>query len=409
MKLAYKAYDGLGKAMSGTIECPDAAAAMEALHRKGLYVTQVAESVIPAAKSQSRPTQRLRNAQRIKNLAVFTRQLGVLVSSGTRLPEALRALERQSKQGPWRDTISDLCVRVEQGASLSEAMEAHSEYFDSIYHGLVAAGESTGQLVQMLDRLATLKQKQLHVRSLIVGALMYPSLLVLLAAAIFLLLLAFVVPRFAVLFDALDVPLPASTQALVGVSGVFRTYWWAVTLLTVSTIAAVFAYLRTPSGHILRDTAVLRLPYIGNVTKSLATARIARLLGVLMAGHVPVLRALDLIGHAAGNVRYAELIYKAEDHVVRGEPISLAFSDTTLISPSVYEAIRSGEQSGQLDRLLLDIAGFLDDENEVIVRSLTSIMEPVILTVMGLLVGLVAISMFMPLFDLASLTQGGGA
>lgn len=408
MKLAYKAYDSSGKATTGTIECADVTAAAETLRRKGLYVAELTEPPSPAAKGKSKliGRARLNRAQRIKNLAVLARQLCVLISSGTQLPEALDAISRQTKPGPWRDTISDLRSRVEQGAPLSEAMQAHPEHFDSIYYGLIAAGESTGGLVEMLDRLATLKQKQLRVRSSIVGALIYPSLLVVLAVGIFSLLLLFVVPRFAMLFDTLDVPLPASTQVLVDASRAFRSYWWVAGLFVIGTVVSLHFYLRTPDGNRFRDTAILRLPYIGSIAKSLATARIVRLLGVLMTSHVPVLRALELIRHAAGNVHYAELIGKAQEYVTKGELISLAFCDMNLISPSIHEAIRSGEQSGQLGRLSLNIADFLDDENEVTIRSLTSIMEPVVLIIMGVLVGLVALSMFMPLFDLTSMTQG---
>jgi len=421
MKLAYKAYDSLGKTVTGTIECADVAAAIETFRRNGMYLAEIAEAsdhsrekwrlgipVSPVARSKNRPKRKLRTGQKIKNLAVFSRQLCVLISSGTQLPDALSAIGRQTKPGLWRDIISDLRSKVEQGAPLSEAMQAHPEQFDSIYYGLIATGESTGGLVEMFDRLAALKQKQLQVRSAVVGALIYPSLLVVLAVSIFLLLLLFVVPRFAMLFDTLDVPLPASTQVLVDTSNAFRSYWWAIGLFVVGTIVGVSAYLRTPDGNRFRDTVILRLPYIGSITKSLATARIIRLLGVLMASHVPVLKALELIRHAAGNVHYAELICKAEEYVARGELISIAFCDANLISPSVHEAIRSGEQSGQLDRLSLNIADFLDDENEVIIRSLTSIMEPLILIIMGILVGLIALSMFMPLFDLTSMTQGGG-
>jgi type II secretory pathway component PulF len=260
----------------------------------------------------------------------------------------------------------------------------------------------------MLDRLAILKQAQLRVRNSVVGALIYPGLLMSVSVAVFALLLLFVVPRFAGLFETLDVPLPSSTKAFLAVGIGLRRYWWALAILLVGAIASVRAYLRTPDGHRLRDAAVLRLPYVGAIARSLITARIVRLLGVLTQGHVPVLDALGLVKQATTNVHYAELVAKAEAHVVDGEPLSLAFSDSHLIAPTVYEAIHSGEQSGQLDRLLLDIADFLDSENEVVVRSLTSIIEPVILIAMGIIVGLVAMSMFMPLFDLTSMVGAGG-
>ena len=405
MKLAYKAYDSLGKTVSGTIECEDATTATETLRHNGLFVAELGQSGATPARTERQPILRLGRGRRIKDVAVFARQLCVLVSSGTQLVDALSALERQAKPGRWRDTIVAVRGRIEEGAPLSEAMKAHSDYFDSTCYSLTEAGESSGQLVEMFDRLAGLKQKQLRVRNSVIGALIYPSLLVVLALGIFSMLLTFVVPKFAMLFKTLDVPLPTSTLVLVRVSAVFRSFWWVAALLMIAGAVSAFLYLRTPKGKRFRDTAMLKLPYVGSISRSLATARIVRLLGVLMGSHVPVLEALGLVKSAAGNIHYAELVSKAEDYVSRGEPINEAFSDATLVSPSIHEAIRSGEQSGQLDSLLLNIADFMDDENEVIVRSLTSIIEPVILVVMGILVGTIAVSMFMPLFDLTAMTQ----
>ncbi|UCD48756.1 MAG: type II secretion system F family protein [Phycisphaerales bacterium] len=408
MKLAYKAYDHLGKAIDGTIESPDVMAAAEALRRKGLFVAQVEPSVARAApKRQGRLGLPFGRGRRIKNVAVFTRQLYVLLCSGTQLMEAIAALERQTKPGPWRDAVATVRDRIEEGASLSEALKNYPEYFDSVYRSCVAAGESSGYLAEMLDRLATLKQKQLRIRNAVMGALIYPSLLALVALTIFPMLLVFVVPRFASLFASLDVPLPSSTAFLVGVSALLRHYWWAALSLPVMAVGALAMFVRTPRGQRWRDTVMLRLPSVGGITRNLATARIVRLMAVLMEGHVPVLESLQFVRQAAGNVHYAELISRAEDHVLKGEPISLAFADSNLISPSVHEAIRSGEQSGRLDSLLSNVADFLDEENEVVVRSLASIVEPCILIIMGVLVGFIAVSMFMPLFDLTSMTQGG--
>ncbi len=408
MKLAYRAYDGQGQTVTGVVDAGDTMAAMELLRRKGLFVAEVtaaaAENVRAGPRTHKR---RVSRGQRVKDVAWFSRQLYVLVSSGTQLVDGLHALERQTRPGPWREIVAGLRARVEEGASLADAMEPHPAYFDPIYRSLIAAGESSGHLVDMLDRLAALKQKQLRVRNSIVGALIYPCLLLTLGAAIFVLLLVFVVPRFAGLFDMLDVPLPASTSVLVHASAGFRRYWWLIMLLVAGLGVAGVSYLRTPKGRYSRDTTLLRLPCIGPVLKSFATARIVALLGVLLQARIPVLEALGLVRHSAGNVRYRELVRKAEDYVARGEPMSAAFADAALVSPSVHEAIRSGELSGEIDKLLATIAGFLDEENEVIVRSLTSIIEPVVLIVMGLLVGLIAICMFLPLFDLTAMTQGG--
>jgi type IV pilus assembly protein PilC len=240
-----------------------------------------------------------------------------------------------------------------------------------------------------------------------VGAMIYPCMLLTLGLTVFVLLLIFVVPRFSMLFKTLDVPLPASTNALLQVSAALRHFWWLMGLLLGGALFALVSYLRTPRGRRLRDVSVLRVPYIGGVVRNLSSARIICMLGILMQARIPVLEALRLVRRSAGNVLYEELIAQAEEYVARGEPMSQAFSDTALFSPSIYEAIRSGEHSGEVDRLLLNVSGFLDEENEVTVRSLTSIIEPVILIVMGVLVGLIAICMFLPLFDLTAMTQGG--
>ncbi|MGE5294183.1 MAG: type II secretion system F family protein [Solirubrobacterales bacterium] len=410
MRLAYTAYDGSGKTVTGVLDAADTTTGMDMLRRKGLYVAEiVAAAAAGVPRSTHARKRRLSGGQRLKNVAWFSRQLHVLICSGTQLADALHALERQTRPGPWRQVIGDLRTKVEEGASLSNAMECHGDCFDPIYRSLIAAGESSGHLIEMLDRLAALKQKQLRVRNSVVGALIYPCMLTTVGTTIFAMLLIFVIPRFSGLFQTLDVPLPSSTEALLYVSKAFRGYWWLLLMLTGGLVAALVAYLRTPKGRRLRDNAVLRVPYIGRVIRSFSTARIISLLGVLMQARVPVLEALRLVRLSAGNLRYEEIVSKAEDCVSRGEPMSAAFADASLISPSVHEAIRSGEATGEIDRLLLNVASFLDEENEVVIRSLTSIIEPLILILMGLLVGIVSICMFLPLFDLTAMTQQGGA
>jgi type II secretory pathway component PulF len=407
MKLSYTAYDGSGKTATGVIEADDTMTATEALRRRGLYVAEVVEQKTATIRRRSGRRQRhVSRSQKLKNIAMFSRQLHVLISSGTQIVDALRAVERQARPGPWREVIENLRIHVEEGASLSEAMQDHPDYFDPVYRNLVTAGESSGHLLEMFDRLAVLKQKQLRLHNSIVGAMIYPCMLVSLGLSIFVLLLLFVVPRFSMLFTTMGVPLPSSTATLLGISAAFRHFWWAMGLGLGGMIFGLISYLRTPGGRRLRDVLVVRLPYLGGVVRSLSSARIISLLGVLLEARIPVLEALRLVRSAAGNVLYQELIMQAEEYVARGEPMSQAFADTPLVSPSIYEAIRSGEHSGEIDRLLLNVSSFLDEENDVIVRSLTSIIEPAILIIMGVLVGLISVCMFLPLFDLTAMTQG---
>jgi len=407
MKLEYQAYDQSGGEVTGTLEALDETDARETLARRGLFVTEVlAEGGSVQGRRSATPNRPGRGG--LKHLSMFTRQFYVLLSSGTQVVPALTALEQQMKDQRWRQVIGSVRARVEQGSSLSEAMEAFPGYFDTVYRSMVSAGESGGSLPGMFERLADLTQKRLHVQSTIRGALAYPILLISVALGVLTLLLLFVVPRFAELFASLDVALPPTTAILISLSDSLKSYWWAGLIVLVAAVVGLKAWLSTPQGRRARDTVLLKLPQFGPILKSFSTARIIRLLGVLMEGHVPVLEALKLTGSATTNVHYAKLIRRAQDLVAKGEPISASFANTDLVSPSVYETVRSGEHSGQVGPLLTNLANFLDEENEVTLRSLTSIIEPLILVMLGMLVGFVAISMFMPLFDLTSMTGPGG-
>ncbi len=406
MKLAYQAFDMSGKAVSDTVEASDAAEAVENLRRQGLYVTEIHAQGGASGGKTGRRRKRLGSGKRLKNLAMFTRQLSVLVTSGTPLVQALGALERQANDKVWKEVVMSLRGRVEEGATLSQAMQAQPDVFDPVCRSLIAAGESSGSFDTMLDRLATLSRKQLHVRGAIVGALIYPALLIVVAMGVLALMLLFVLPRFAGLFQSLDVPLPIMTKLLMKLSGALRSYWWTIPLAGGGGFFLARSWIFSLAGKRTIDTVLLKVPVAGPVLQNFAVARIARVLGVLVTGKVPLLEALGLARETSRNVNYMELVSKAEEAVTRGSSMSTAFAASNLVSPSLCEAIKSGEQSGQMGPLLLNIADFLDEENEVVVKSLTSILEPLILVVLGLVVGFVALSMFLPLFDLTSATHG---
>ena len=409
MKFVYQAFDAAGKSISDRIDAADSNEAMETLHRQGLYVTEIKPAPMVATYGGYRRGGggKMGRGRLLKNLAMFTRQLSVLMTSGTPLVQALGALERQSADKAWRQVIGALRVKVEEGATLSAAMDLQPDVFDPVCRSLISAGESGGSFDAMLDRLATLTRRQMHVRNAVIGALIYPTLLVVVACAVLTTMLLFVLPRFATLFDTLDVALPPTTQMLMAVSDYLRSYWWTVPVVAIAGGAGLRAWGRSEDGRRRIDTLLLRLPAVGPIMKNFAVARIARVLGVLINGRVPLLEALALARTTARNVNYVDLVARAEEAVTRGATMSSAFAVGGLVSPSLCEAIKSGEQSGQMGPLLMSIADFLDEDNEVVLKSLTSIMEPAILIVLGILVGFVALSMFMPLFDLTAMTQGG--
>ncbi|CAN5702920.1 type II secretion system F family protein [soil metagenome] len=411
-KFAYTAFDRGGKSVPGILEATSEAEVREMLRHRGLFVAEVKESsdgAAPSSSSSGKPRgKRVVRGKALKNLTNFTRQLHVLIASGTPLVQALGALERQSKEENFKAVVADVRSRVEEGVALSEAMRSHPNYFDDVCRSLISAGEAGGRIDAMLDRLARLTRAEAHVRSNVVGAMVYPALLIVISIGVMSLLLTFVLPRFAGLFVTLGSPLPPTTKAVMTVSDFLTGYWWAIIGAGAGVFVGVRAWLRTPIGRRSFDTAIVRMPIIGKMIKSFCTARIARLLGIQLESKVPLLEALKLTKQAAGNLLFQDLIGQAEEACTRGQSVSTAFAASSLISPAITEAMHSGEQTGQMSTLLISIADFLDEENEVVVRSLTSIIEPMILIVLGVMVGFVAVSMFLPLFDLTSTTSGGG-
>ncbi len=407
MRLAYQAYDSKGKVVKDTIDAPNAAEATTTLRSRGLFITSIKKAEAEDSRAGGRGWRIGGGGSGLKGLAMFTRQLQVMLETGTPIVQALAALKRQIDSPDWRKTIGQLSDRVEEGVALSEAMKDHPGRFDPIYRNLVAAGETSGKLPLMLDRLASLTRKQLHTRNTVVGALVYPTLLLCVALGVLCLMLVVVLPRFGDLFTTLDLPLPPTTKVLMFCSGILISYWWVILLVVVSLGVGAFIWLRTDHGKQTIYAAMLSLPMVGKVTRSFATARIARLLGVLMDSHLPLLEVLDLIHAGTVNVHYRHLLNDAREAVMQGEPISTAFAASDLITPAVTEAMRSGEASGKVAPSMLTMADMLDEENEVLIKSLTGILEPAILLALGVLVGLMALSIFLPLFDLTAMSAGG--
>src|SRR3954451_13409304 len=387
-KYAYVAFDRAGNGLSGVLEALGETEARESLRGKGLFVTELSESAdgaapaVPGVAASGGRWKRVGRGSVLKNLITFTRQLNVLITSGTPLVQALWALERQAREPKWRAVVADVRKQVEEGAALSEAMRHHPADFDDVCRSLGLAGEAGGRLDSMLERLAKLVRSEAHVRNSVSGAMVYQCLLMVISGVVMIILLTFVLPRFAGLFEQLGSPLPPTTKVVMAASDLLRGYWWAVILAGGGAVFGVRTWLRTPGGRRAFDTFMVKAPVLGKMMRSFAVARIARLLGIQLESKVPLLAALRLTRQAAGNLLYQDLLTAAEDAATRGQSVSSAFAASELISPAVSEAMHSGEQTGQLATLLINIADFLDEENDVVVRSLTSIIEPLILVVL---------------------------
>lgn len=412
MKLSYNAVSASGSPVTDVMDASSIDEAMDILRGKGLFVTQIEpeDSTKARAKAKSIGSKSLSlkgKTHRLKQVAMFSRQLNVLVATGTPLADGLAALERQVKDEDFRAQITLIREQVEHGSTLHESLGRAPKYFDEVYRNIIKAGESAGALPTMLDRLALLTRKQVQIRSQISASMIYPCLLIVISIAVLAIMLTVVMPRFTGLFESLDVPLPATTQALMAASVFLKTYWWGILIGVIAGAIGLRFAANTPAGKQTVDGLMLKLPAIASVTRSYATARIARLMGVLIECNVPLVDTLQLVRNATGNSRYEKLMRQAEETVISGEPVSNAFADDKLIEPALYEAIRNGEQSGRLSMLMITVADFMDEENDTRLRALTSLFEPLILVFLGVMVGGIAISMFMPMFDLTSMAGAG--
>ena len=411
MKLAYQAVNQAGSSVNAVVEASSIEEASESLRARGLFVTEIAPESESHVSGNNKPRQMSRRSgsktKKLRQVAMFSRQLQVLVATGTPLADAIAALERQTRDAVFSAVIAQILAHVEEGVALSDALKRHPAYFDQVYCNVVLAGESSGSLDVMLDRLASLCRKQAQLRTQLVGAMVYPAVLITISIAVTVIMLTLVMPRFTGLFETLDTPLPATTKGLMWLSGLLLSYWWAAILVIGAGVAGTSMWSKTPTGKAKIDKAMVTLPMVCALTRSFATAKIARLLGVLVECNVPLLDAIELSRYATGNTVYTKLMEDAQETVVRGELASSAFSNDKLIDPAFYEAVRNGEQSGKLGPLLLTIADFLDEDNEVRLSSATSLIEPLILVLLGVIVGGIAISMFLPLFDLTASAGGG--
>lgn len=408
MIIAYQGFDLAGKAVRGSVESGSVSEAGEMLRRQGVFVTTASavEDGSPSVSVRAANLAAAGASAKCGELSQLFRQLSILISTKTPLAEALEVIERQSAAGPLRQVIADLRHRVEQGESMSQAMRAHPHTFDAASCSMVAAGEAGGTLDQMLRALTTLLRQQYVARRAVGGALVYPCILMALGACVLLLMIVFVLPQFQVMFDTLDTPVPWSTAMLLGLGDLLRSRWYLWIPGGVGIALACWWWLHSARGRTWITQGVLATPRVGAIACSLAIARIVRLLGALLAAKVNLLDSLKLARESTAWAPFTLLLQEAEDAVIRGQSLSGVFTGSRIIPPEIAAAIASGERSGQLATVLGQIAEYLDEDNQQVMKTLSGIIEPLILTVLGVVVGCVAISMFLPLFDLAGASGG---
>ena len=338
-----------------------------------------------------------------KDIAVLMRQLATMMNAGVPLVQAFDIIGKGHENPSMMQLVMSVKTDVESGSNLADALAKHPLYFDDLVCNLVEAGEAAGVLDTLLDKIATYKEKTEALKSKIKKALTYPAAVVVVAVIVTAILLIFVVPQFESLFSSFGADLPAFTQMVVGMSRFMQEWWWAVLGLIV---ASIYAGLETKKrsrafNHFL-DKTLLRIPVVGVIMHKAAIARYARTLATMFAAGVPLVEALESVAGATGNIVYTDAVLQMRDNVATGQQLQLAMSQTGLFPNMVVQMVAIGEESGALDTMLSKVADFFEAEVHDAVDNLSALLEPLIMAVLGVLVGGLVVAMYLPIFKMGA-------
>jgi type IV pilus assembly protein PilC len=342
---------------------------------------------------------------KVKDVSIFSRQLATMVNSGLTLIRSLVILEAQTENDLLRDVITDVRMTVEQGSSLSVALEAHPDVFNSLYVSMVRAGEVGGALDETLRRLADTLEATVRLRSKVKSAMAYPMVVLSLIVLIVTGMLVFVVPIFENMYSELGGALPVPTQILIGISGILTSLWWLFTGGLIGGIVFFRRWKDTDNGRAAWDRFKVRLPIFGKLVQKVSISRFARTFSVLSRTGVPVLQALDIVAATSGNWLVAEATGDIQTAVKRGESLVSPLHRHEIFPPMVTHMMSVGEETGAIDTMLEKVADFYDTEVDDTVNALTSLIEPLLIVVMGIAVGGILISLYLPMFNIANLIQ----
>ncbi len=403
---AYKGVDSRGKNVKGIRDADSAKALRTLLKRDGVLATEILEQSEAAAKA-ARDIDFARIFRRVSpmDVAVATRQLSVLLRSGVPLVESLSALIEQLDQPELKTAFTDTRNQVNEGSTLANALKAHPKIFPSLYVNMVAAGEASGTLEEVLGRLAEFLDEQTRLQSKVRGALAYPLVMAVVVVLILFLMMSVVVPKVTAIFDNFNQTLPWYTRVLIFVSDVFSNYWWLLAALLAGAIYWFRRWRATEEGRRKWDLFVLEVPIFGPLLILVAVSRFARTLATLLASGVPVLTAMDITRNVLGNTELMRVVEEARASVREGEGIAKPLRQAGRFPPIVTHMIAVGERSGQLEEMLLHVADAYDQQVEVRIGAMTSILEPLLIVVMGAVVGGIAFAILMPLLQLNEMIQ----
>lgn len=397
----YQALSKQGTTISGEVEASTHSAAVDVLRSK-----QLRPIVVTERKNAQKSGGGLFGSARVKSehLVIFTRELSAMVAAGVPLLRCLTSLGEHADSPHFRIILENVTKDVQGGAALADALEKHPQVFSPVYINMVRAGETAGILDDILKRLALQQEKNATMRKKIKSAMMYPMVLVAVTILAFFGLMIFIIPQIGKIIKDLggpDAQLPALTQIMLNISAFITSFWFIVFPAIGGGIFLLIRYLRTDHGHALLHRTALKLPGINKIVTKVVVARFARTFSALIGSGVAVIEALDVTAHAVGNVVYEEILLDAADQVKNGHPLSSIISSNKLFPSIVSQMLLVGEETGQTDQVLVKVADFYEEEVDLAIDGLSSVIEPVMIVFMGGMVGVIAASVMLPIANLS--------
>lgn len=403
----YTALDRTGKSVAGIIDADSNVAARQKLRAAGKYPVEVKESTLKA-KSKSTGTPSLASVfNRVKpdDIHGLTRQLATLLNAGIPLLGALDALMEQTTSPPLKKIIAQIKESVNEGNSLTVSLTKHPRLFSNIYINMVRAGEASGSLDVVLERLAEFGEHQQILKGRFQAALVYPIFMAIIGTGVLFFLLSFVVPNLTRIFTEMKQVLPLPTRLLIWFSGILQVYWWAIILLIVAIIFGIKQFIKTPRGRYIWDSLKLRFPVIGQINRKIALSRFGRTLGSLLQSGVPLITSLQIVRNIVNNVLIGDVIDDAMEDIQAGKSLHLALSRSLWFPPVFRQMVAVGEQSGDLEKMLQKIADAYEREVETRITGMTALIEPIMILLMAVVVGFIVISILLPIFEMNQMVR----
>ncbi len=405
---AYSAINAQGVESIGEIQATDLSAARDSLRGDGLLAQWIEERGAGASKESATKTGLFGRVKKpkAKALQIFSRQFATMIEAGLSVVSALVILEQQTEDEALTAVITDVREQVETGALLSQAMATHPDAFNRLYVSMVEAGEAAGILDVVLDRVATQIEKEQKIKRRVKGAMVYPTVVLCFATLVLCGMLMFLVPVFVQIFDTLGGELPMLTQWVVAASNAMRSYWYIIFPIAGALIWTFFRWKKTESGRQSWDRFKLRVPMsIGTVVHKVALARWSRTLSTLVASGVDIVKALEITSQTAGNWVIEDETMKMRIRVQEGATIAQPLIDSAVFPPMVSQMVKIGEETGELEKMLGKVADFYEDEVDAAIQSLTSIIEPIMMIGVGMVVGVIIVAMYLPMFKMLQLIE----